>query len=45
MNILKSKGLLFGLICLFAFNLNAQTTESAKPEMRKEHRPHKENDG
>ena len=42
MNNLKLKGLIFGLICLFAFNINAQTVkEGAKSEVRKEQRPHK----
>lgn len=45
MNNLKLKGLLLGLICLFALNINAQSTpqESVKPEVRKEQqqRPHK----
>lgn len=42
MNNLKLKGLALCLICLFAFNLNAQTAkENAQSEMRKEHRPHK----
>ncbi|MGK0366263.1 MAG: protein CpxP [Saprospiraceae bacterium] len=42
MNNLKLKGLTLGLICLFAFNVNAQTTkEGAQSEMRKEQRAHK----
>lgn len=40
---LKFKGLILGLICLFAFNLNAQITpkEGATTEMRKEQRLNK----
>ena len=42
MNNLKLKGLILGLICLFAFNLNAQTIkENANTDVRKEQRPHK----
>jgi len=42
MNNLKLKGLLLGLICLFALNIHAQAIkETTKTEMQKEHRPHK----
>ncbi len=42
MNNLKLKGLILGLICLFAFNVNAQTAkEGVKTDIRKEQRPHK----
>lgn len=41
MNNFKLKGLILGLICLFAFNVNAQITpqEGVKPEVQKEQRP------
>ena len=42
MNNLKFKGLILSLICLFAFNLNAQVAkEGVQTDVRKEQRPHK----